>query len=336
MDDVAVADLTAAAGARWFLEAVAARQPVTEQAVAEHFTPEYLDAVGPTTPVEWVSRMAAQLEVVEPVTADEGGALRVRMRPRGSIPRFRTLLYLDGDGRITGLDFGPLEVEGVDFHEVATAELSDGHRADLHRVFDATYDHADHDYLDESLGHLETAVFGRAADSGEVVGFALGGWRKVALPRIADPKVVKLGGLACVDPAFRRRGLASRLGELALAGGDVPPEEALFGGRMAHPASYRQASARTTAVPRPERRPNEWQREVGRVVAGLLGVTDFDDETFVCRGRTRPIGEPVVQVDVTDEEWKVFEPVDRSKGETLLAIWWVGDPGPTGWIEIDR
>ena len=333
MAETAVAELTATKGGRWFLDAVGKRTEVTAAAVADHFSPAFLEAVGPATPVEWVGRMASQLEVVEPVTADEG-RLRVRLRPVRSIPRFRVLLSFDEEGRIIGFDFGPLEVEGVDFEVLPTAELPVEISASLHAVFDLTYRNADHDYLDESIVNLDRAVLGR--HEGEVVGFALGAWRAVELPRLPPGQVVKLAGLACIDPGFRRRGLASRLGELATGGGPVEAEHALFGGRMAHPASYRQTSARLGAVPRPDRRPNAWQRAVGAVVAGLCGVSDFDDETFVCRGRARPIGEPVVEVDVTDDEWKVFAPVDRPKGETLLAIWWGGDPGPEGWIEVDR
>lgn len=333
MQEVAAVDVTAQSGVHWFLCALADRRAVTEQEVRDHFAPELLDAVGASAPVDWVSRMAAQLEVVEPVTAEDG-EVRVRLRPVGSVPRFRVLLRADDQGRIFGFDFGPLEVEGVDFSTVPTSELTERDVATLHRIFGATYDNADHGYLDESLARLDTAVFGRA-DDGDVVGFALGAWRTVDLPR-KPGQVVKLAGLACVEPGFRRRGLFSRLGELAVSGGDIAPEHALFGGRMAHPASYRQTSARLGTVPRPDRRPNEWQRQVGAIVAGLLGVSEFDDETFVCRGRGRPIGDPVVQVDVTEEEWKVFEAVDRSKGETLLGIWWGGDPGPDGWIDVDR
>lgn len=334
MTEAAVANVATTAAARWFLDAVAGRAAVTTEAVCTHFDPALLDAVGgASTPVEWVSRMAAQLEVVEPVT-EVDGRLRVRLRPVRSVPRFRVLLSVDDQGRINGFDFGPLEVEGVDFSTMETADLSADVAAALHRVFEATYRNADHGYLDESIGQLDRVVLGRHED--DVVGFALGAWHAVELPRLETPQVVKLAGLACIDPGFRRRGLASRLGELATAGGDVPAEYALFGGRMAHPASYRQASARIGAVPRPDRRPSSWQREVGAVVAGLLGVRDFDDETFVCRGRSRSIGEPVVDVEVSEDEWKVFAPVDRSRGETLLAIWWGGDPGPDGWIEVDR
>jgi hypothetical protein len=334
MAEAAVAELAATKGGRWFLDAVAGEVAVTEAAVVEHFHPSFLDAVdGPGTAFDWVARMAAGLQIVEPVTED-GGRLRVALRPVGSIPRFRVLLSFEDDGRISGFDFGPLEVEGIDFQAQRTDGLAADDLAALHRVFDATYRDADHEYLDESIAHLDTVVLGRHGD--EVAGFALGAWRSVELPRLTDPQVVKLAGLACVDPAFRRRGLASRLGELAIGGGDARAEDTLFAGRMAHPASYRQASARIGAVPRPDRPPNAWQRQVGRIVADLYGVRDFEDETFVCRGRRRSIGEPIVEVEVAEEEWKVFAPVDRARGETLLAIWWGGDPGPDGWIEVDR
>ena len=328
--------LARAGGPRWFFETVGSQREVSADEIHLHFNAAFVEAVGVENPVEWVGRMSAQCEVADPVTVLDDGSLRVPLRPRGSIPRWRVILAVDADGRIAGFDFGNLEVEGVDFEAISTGDLlgaSDQLR-DVHRIFDLAYRDADHAYLDESLFQLDLVCLGRATDTDEVVGFALGGWRKLDIPR-RPAQVVKLAGLACIDPSFRRRGLASRLGELAIAGGDMAAEDCLFGGRMAHPASYRQTSARLGTVPRPDRSPNAWQREVGAIVADLFGVTEFDPETFVCRGRSRSIGEPVIDIDVRPDEWTVFAPVDRAKGETLLGIWWGGDPGPPGWVDAD-
>ena len=326
--------LAATSAARWYLAAVGSKREIAQDEIAEHFDAGFVNAVGVETVQGWISRMAAQTEVVEPVTAVEG-KLRVPLRPFGSVPRWRVLLTIGDDERIHMFEFGSLEVEGAALDRVATATIDDEIRSAVHRLFDANYDHADHAYLDESMGRLDVLALARSTEedsAGSVVGFALGAYRVVDIPR-KPQQDIKLSGLVCVDPAFRRRGLASRLGEVAIAGGVMPAEDVLFGGRMAHPASYRQASARVGSVPRPDRRTNAWQRECGVIIAGLLGIGDFDPETFVCRGRGRTIGEPRVEVDVSPEEWKVFEPVDRKNGDTLLAIWWGGDPGPKGWID---
>lgn len=334
--EVDVATLAATRGAKWYLEAVGSRRDITQEEVAEHFDSGFVDAVGLAEVTGWITRMAAQLQVAEPLAVDDG-RLRVLLRPFGSVPRWRTLLTFNETGQIAMFDFGNLEVEGVHLERLPIADAGSAVLDAAHTLFDANYANADHAYLDDSLTKLDAVAVGRSTEedsAGQIVGFALGGYRVVDLPRRPEQDV-KLSGLVCVDPSFRRRGLASRLGELAIADGVMPPEHVLFGGRMAHPASYRQASARVGSVPRPDRLPNAWQRECGEIVADLFGITDFESDTFVCRGRGRTIGEPRVEVDVSSEEWKVFEPVNRANGDTLLAIWWGGDPGPPGWIDFD-
>jgi hypothetical protein len=56
----------------------------------------------------------------------------------------------------------------------------------------------------------------------------------------------------------------------------------------------------------------------------------FDADTFVCSGRGRPIGHPVMDIEATPEEWKLFERIDRSRGESLLGMTWIREP-PPGW-----
>ena len=59
-------------------------------------------------------------------------------------------------------------------------------------------------------------------------------------------------------------------------------------------------------------------------------MTDFDSQAFVCRGSGKPIGVPRMTQDVEPHEWEVFEPVDRSRGDSLLALIWHGE-APDGW-----
>jgi hypothetical protein len=72
------------------------------------------------------------------------------------------------------------------------------------------------------------------------------------------------------------------------------------------------------------------QREVGQTVAEAYGVHGFDPETFVCIGSGRPIGYPNMVLGVDSHEWEIFEPVDRHRGDALLAIAWLPD-APAGW-----
>jgi hypothetical protein len=69
---------------------------------------------------------------------------------------------------------------------------------------------------------------------------------------------------------------------------------------------------------------------VGSAIAQVYGVHDFDPVTFVCIGDGRPIGHPRIEFKVDPGEWKIFEPVDRSRGDALLAIAWLPS-SPPGW-----
>ncbi|HUP84463.1 MAG TPA: hypothetical protein VM143_02240 [Acidimicrobiales bacterium] len=64
-------------------------------------------------------------------------------------------------------------------------------------------------------------------------------------------------------------------------------------------------------------------------MAAVLRVTSFDADTFVCHGPGRPVGKNVIDLDVPDEEAALFAPVDRTQGDTLLALWWTTTPA--GW-----
>jgi hypothetical protein len=98
---------------------------------------------------------------------------------------------------------------------------------------------------------------------------------------------------------------------------------------MAHPGSFRTMSANPTVVPRPGIHPTPWQQAVGAAIAAAYG-SGFEPETFVCRGSGAPIGYPLIELDCTPEEWELFVPVDRSKGDSLLGISWSPD-APPGW-----
>ncbi len=210
------------------------------------------------------------------------------------------------------------------------AELTAADRATVHALFDVAYRQANHAYLDKSLGRLRYIATAMRGDT--PAGFALGETRIMDLPRLPD-SLVTLAGICCIAPEFRRRGLFGYLERLALGAGFRPEyadRRRLACGRMAHPASMRTMGSMKSIVPRYGVEPTPWQQEVGAAVADAYGVHAFDPRTFVCIGAGTPIGYPVMEMDVTDDEWRVFAPVDRDRGDALLGIAWMPD-APPGW-----
>jgi len=152
------------------------------------------------------------------------------------------------------------------------------------------------------------------------------------LPRLPRHNV-RLAGLCCVGMAYRRKGLFGRLEAAALSQGyEQVSERILSTGRMAHPASYHNMSRNPAAVPRRGVRPTPWQQEVGIAIAEAYGSPGFDPETFVCKGTGVPIGWPIIEIEAAPEEWELFRPVDRSRGDSLLGISWAPD-APPGWAD---
>ncbi|MEX2245697.1 MAG: hypothetical protein WEC75_03330 [Dehalococcoidia bacterium] len=221
------------------------------------------------------------------------------------------------------------DVAAFEFRTILTADVTTDDRARMHALFDANYRQANHPYLDKSLTALRHAAIAIAAD-GRAAGFALGDLRVLDLPRL-PATTVAMAGICCVSPDFRRRGLFGALETRAMAaGGAMPAGRILTCGRIAHPASMRTMAVNPTVVPRRGVELTPWQREVGQAIADAYGAPAFDPRTFVCGGTGVPIGYPVMEIDVTPEEWIVFEHVDRDRGDSLLGLAWRPD-APEGW-----
>lgn len=201
----------------------------------------------------------------------------------------------------------------------------------VRRVFGENYREANFGYLEKNLGKLRYLSVARAHD-GTVAGFALAEGRVLDLPQLPETNV-QLHGLSCVGAEFRRHGLFGRLERAAMAHRELPTAERTLGcGRCAHPASFRGFFNNPAAVPHRSRATTEWQQEVGAAIAEAYGSPGFDPVTFVVRGSGVPIGWPIIEIEATEEEWAMFAPVDRSKGESLLGIAWRPAP-PPGWFE---
>ena len=215
-----------------------------------------------------------------------------------------------------------------DFTVKETRALSEQERGELLRLFELNYRQANPAFLEKSLATLRYAAM--AFHDGVAVGFGLAETRVMDLPRL-PAQVVSLAGICCVASEFRRRGLFGKLELLAISAEAVPERpRRLACGRMAHPAAMRTIARFPKSVPRPGVRPTAWQQEVGWAIAEAYGVRDFDPETFVCIGSGTPTGYPRIEFDVEPHEWEVFKPVDRDRGDALLAIAWVPDP-PREW-----
>jgi hypothetical protein len=195
-------------------------------------------------------------------------------------------------------------------------------------LFDRCYRQADHAYLEKALGRLK--YVSTATRAGALVGFALGEARVLDLPRLPG-QLTLLAGICCIAPEMRRRRLFGELERRSmLAAGLQASGRILSCGRMAHPASLRVMQHNAGVVPRRGVRPTPWQQAVGTAIADAYGVAGFDPETFVCRGSGTPIGYPILEVEATPEDWELFGPVDRDRGDSLLGISWMPD-APEGW-----
>ena len=214
------------------------------------------------------------------------------------------------------------------FETTETSALAEPVLARVLALFRASYRAANDDYFRRSLTQLRFLATATCGDT--LAGFALGEMRVMDLPRLPR-QAVALAGICCIDPGFRRHGLFRELELRAFrAAGIAPGARLLSCGRMAHPASFRTLTGNPTHIPKRGCRPTVWQQEIGAAIAGAYGVRGFDRDTFVCRGAGVPIGYPIMDLDVRPQEWEVFGPVNRDRGDSLLGLCWWPD-APEGW-----
>lgn len=220
------------------------------------------------------------------------------------------------------------DIANIEFKTLPTDSLSDEERAVMFGLFDSCYRDANHAYLEDTIERLGFASI--AFHDDVLVGFGLGDMRVMDLPRMSQAAVV-LGGLTCVAAEYRRQGMGTDLGRRnVVASARGRHDRMLLCGRAAHAAGFRVLVRNESAVPRRGVAPTRWQREVGQVIADAYGVVAFDPVTFACTGSGKPIGYPILEMDVEPEEWELFRPVDRDRGDSLLGMVWLPD-APPGW-----
>lgn len=197
-------------------------------------------------------------------------------------------------------------------------------------LFEANYDEADPSYIDKSVDTLKYIAL--ASSSSKLVGFGFGETRIMPLPRLSDSEAVALAGMSCVDPTVRQRGLFAQMALHVLSeGGNVPAERPyLFCGRMAHAVSYRTIAKMSPAcVPASGVPLSEWHQETLEAAATAFGVS-VDSRTGIVKGSGRPVGYPRLAFEPTEAERELFQNVDRTSGDSLLAIAWLPN-APDGW-----
>ena len=223
----------------------------------------------------------------------------------------------------------PDMLKAFDFNVIQTSHITAKMLSAIQGLFESNYDKANFQYLAKSFETLRFLAL--AHDNDKPIGFALGDAVESPIPQMAGLQCILLAGICCVSPEYRRKGLFSFLEMLAIRQSGIveKAQQVLVCGRMAHPASLRIISRNPTIVPKYGISPSSWQKEVGLRVAELYGV-DIDPETFVVRGKGTPIGYPKMDIQVEEEEWRLFENVNRNRGDSLLAIAWSPD-APDGW-----
>jgi hypothetical protein len=220
-------------------------------------------------------------------------------------------------------------IDDIETRVIRTDALTGDDLETVHHLFDLSYRRANHAYLEKSFTKLRYIAI---ASSGETpVGFAAADTVETYVPRMTGPQIVSLAGICCVSSDYRRMGLFRKLEGLAgnASGISRAGKRVLVCGRMAHPASFRTISRSPAVIPKYGVPPSDWQKEVGLRVAELYGV-NLDPETMVVIGSGVPIGYPIIEQEVTEEEWLPFKAVNRDHGDSLLGITWSPD-APEGW-----
>ena len=106
-----------------------------------------------------------------------------------------------------------------------------------------------------------------------------------------------------------------------------PDEDVLVGTRLLDPAGYNAYKGLEDIVPRPGHKATGEERAWGRRLAKRFGTEGrIDDRTFIVKGNGSPCGaldhEALKPNGVDAEIKKFFQPLDRKRGDSLVAFGW--------------
>ncbi|MFP5376101.1 MAG: hypothetical protein ACLGIO_04865 [Acidimicrobiia bacterium] len=209
-----------------------------------------------------------------------------------------------------------IQVETKDCTALTDAEM--GEMADICAEGPASYD----------VGLLskqreEWVLITQARDNGKLCGFSF-----CTLERIGGTPCLLIG-LASVKRSARRdtvlRALMADQYQRALLA--FPDEDVLIGTKMIDPAAFQAFKGLDDIVPRPGHRASGEERAWGRRLAKRFGAEGrIDDRTFVVTGDGNTCGsldhEALKEDSVDPEVAAFFAPLDRQRGDYLIAFGW--------------
>ncbi|TML62438.1 MAG: hypothetical protein E6G17_08395 [Actinobacteria bacterium] len=209
-----------------------------------------------------------------------------------------------------------IQVETKDCTALSDAELSE--MADICADGPAGYD----------VGLLskqrdEWVLNSQARESGKLLGFSF-----CTLERIGGTPCVLIG-LASVKRNGKREQVLKAIvnDQLRRAWLAFPDEDVLVGTRLLDPAGYNAYKGLEDIVPRPGHKATGEERAWGRRLAKRFGAEGrIDDRTFVVKGDSSPCGaldHEALKPDAVDPEIKkLFQPLDRKRGDSLVVFGW--------------
>jgi hypothetical protein len=209
-----------------------------------------------------------------------------------------------------------IEVETKDCTQLGDAELAE--MADMCAEGPAGFD----------IGLLSKQVEAwvlvtQARENGKLLGYSF-----CTLERIGGTPCI-LVGLASVKRNSKRESvlkamMADQYRRALLA---FPDEDVLLGTRFIDPAGYLAFKGLVDIVPSPGHKASGEERAWGRRLAKRFGAEGrIDDRTFVVTGDGSPAGcldhEALKPENLDAEVAKFFEPLDRKRGDYLIAFGW--------------
>lgn len=169
----------------------------------------------------------------------------------------------------------------------------------------------------------EWVLITQARDNGKLCGYSF-----CTLERIGGTPCLLIG-LASIKRSARRdtvlRALMADQYRRALLA--FPDEDVLIGTKMTDAAAFQAFKGLDDIVPRPGHRASGEERAWGRRLAKRFGAEGrIDDRTFVVTGDGNTCGaldhEALKDDSVDPETAEFFGPLDRSRGDYLIAFGW--------------
>lgn len=202
-------------------------------------------------------------------------------------------------------------------------------------LFERSFGDADPRHLLPQFERMNEMLVMRDAE--QLIGFGFSRTEQLSLP-VLGPTWIGSSGTVCVDPAYRRLGLAD--GATMMTNVALRPDPSMLIFHFATPVTI-HAALRNLDAPWPGRdvhemeaayaAPTATQRAVGEFLADDAGASGYDADNWVLIGDGHPSGHAVEPDRLDPAYGRLFAPVDRTRGDTLLGPFWLVEP-PEAWF----